>query len=118
MTRYEHYKKIAMELNRDDCGKVVQVLGEGWSVVGTLHRVDNKDVIDIDGFDFSAGGRRTIQCWLTVGPWYGEVDPRIEIIIEEDQLALGKVSPNQLRAEAGLPELEILDVIEGAIVYE
>ncbi|ASZ74339.1 hypothetical protein SEA_KINGBOB_25 [Arthrobacter phage KingBob] len=98
MANFRHYTKLAMELSKEDCGRVVSVVNESWTIVGVLHRVDNRDAIDFDDFRMITG-RRTIECWLTVGPWKAEVDPRTQVTVEVPALPSGEVAGDVIQGE-------------------
>ncbi|AOZ65160.1 hypothetical protein KDI99_gp28 [Arthrobacter phage Greenhouse] len=96
---FSHYTKLALELSREDCGRVVSIGNGMWNIVGVLHRVDNEDIIESPGWDFTSGSR-SIRCWVTVGPFRGEIDPRSQVIVEVPELPAGETG----------------DVIKGEIV--
>jgi len=86
----------ALELNRGHIGQTVQVTTEEFTIVGRLNRVDNEDNLDfgevspmqalqrIQARD-TLGIRREIRCWLTIGPWRGEVYPAQAVVIEYEE---------------------------------
>jgi len=87
----------ALELNRGHIGQTVQVTTEEFTIVGRLNRVDNEDNLDFGEVSpmqalqalqarERLGIRREVRCWLTIGPWRGEIYPAQAVVVEyEDQ---------------------------------
>ncbi|ASR83408.1 hypothetical protein SEA_CHRISTIAN_24 [Arthrobacter phage Christian] len=90
MANFSYYTKLALELSREDCGRVVSIGNGQWTIVGILHRVDNEDIMELtSGYDWGGGGSRSIRCWVTVGPFKGEIDPRTQVTVEVPALDSG-----------------------------
>jgi hypothetical protein len=87
----------ALELNRSHIGQTVQVTTEEFTIVGRLNRVDNEDNLDFPEFASpmdairmlqardKLGIRREIRCWLTIGPWRGEIYPAQAVVVEYEE---------------------------------
>ncbi|WAB09078.1 hypothetical protein SEA_CHRIDISON_25 [Arthrobacter phage Chridison] len=90
MANFRHYTKLALELSREDCGRVVQIGNGEWTIVGVLYRVDHFDAVNLtDGYNWGGGGTREINCTVTVGPFRGEIDPRATVTVEVPALPAG-----------------------------
>ncbi|ALY08561.1 hypothetical protein BENNIE_24 [Arthrobacter phage Bennie] len=90
VAEFSYYTKLALELSREDCGRVVSIGNGEWTIVGILHRVDHFDAVNLtDGYNWGGGGTREIHCTVTVGPFRGEIDPRATVTVEVPSLPAG-----------------------------
>lgn len=127
VTMYRQETILAMELNRSHVGRLVQIITEGWSMTGTLTRVDQHDnreweIIYPDYGLRPSGGE--IYTTLNIGPWVGRVignqPVTVETVagtLEAPERALEGIQPGQIADLFEVP-VELVDpnVISGTIV--
>lgn len=86
---FRHEYREAWTLGKKDLGKVVQITGAGWSVVGKLQLVDvDPSIIAAARNRFQAKGTEYLAVRVQVGIWTGLVPARAALTVEHPEEAL------------------------------